>query len=112
MPLQAVFARALAEQAVDRFATATEFIESLERAVSAEVTEAEPGPLYVVEPPRRVEPVEAPMLPLEDDIALVERQWPEPELPEPVLQLHEPSAEPLEPLDPLEPVAPWNLENP
>ena len=112
MPLQAVFARALAEQAVDRFATATEFIESLERAVSAEVTEAEPGPLYVVEPPRRVEPVEAPMLPLEDDIALVEPQWPEPELPEPVLQLHEPSAEPLEPLEPVEPVVPLEPREP
>jgi hypothetical protein len=107
MPLQAVFARALAEQAVDRFATATEFVESLERAVSADDTPAEPRRLEVLEPPRRVEPVEAPMLPLEDDIAPIEPQWEEP-----VLQLHEPESIPPAELEPLSPREPLELLEP
>jgi len=124
--LQAVFSRALAEQAIDRFATATEFIESLERAVGAETTAPEPGRLRVVESPRAAPAAEL-LLPLEDDIALVEPERPEHELPEPVLQLHEPDSvlpipveppeslhlleplellEPPEPLEPLEPLKP------
>jgi len=129
MPLQAVFARALAEQAIDRFATATEFIESLERAVSPDVANDEvieapievpievqeldsTGSLWVEESPSIVPPTEL-LLPLEDDIALAE-----PEVPEPVLQLHEPEpvprvqSEPLERLEPLEPLEPMEPMEP
>jgi len=74
--LQAAFASALAEQRVDRFATALEFVESLEHAASPELTrmdvvDAAPlapdlsEPARVV-PPRPFEHVEA-MLPLEDE---------------------------------------------
>jgi serine/threonine protein kinase len=112
--LQAVFSRALAEQAIDRFATATEFVESLERAVSADVATAEAveAPIDIVEPPR-VAPATELLLPLEDDIALVE-----PQLPEPVLQLHEPDAvlpmrlEPPESLELLEPREPREPREP
>jgi len=90
--LQAVFVGALAEQAVDRFGTAMEFVESLERAVGDEAAEAEANEekdsLRVVEAPQR--PDEALLrLPLEDDIPPVE-----PELPEPVIQLRELEPEP------------------
>ncbi len=112
--LQAVFSRALAEQAIDRFATATEFVESLERAVGVEEAAPEPLRLRVVEP-QRVAPVAELLLPLEDNIALVEPELLEPELPEPelpepllpdpVLQLHEPDSvlpTPVEPPESLE----------
>jgi serine/threonine protein kinase len=101
--LQAVFAGALAEQAVDRFGTAAEFVESLERAASDQTTSVEaidlagaealsPSSkerLRVVEP-RRAD-VAALLLPLEDPEDPeddVER-----DLPEPVIQLREPEFE-------------------
>jgi serine/threonine protein kinase len=130
--LQAVFARALAEQAVDRFATATEFIESLEGVVSAETPapedhewRAETRP----EEPGHVVPTTELLLPLEDEPAPLELDLrdhaalppdleaiisaqappePEPE-PAPVAAAgREPLAreEPLEPLVPLEPLEP------
>jgi len=111
--LQAVFARALAEQPVDRFATAAEFLESLEGAVNADAPATDAQDTVIVEPPvsrashgrfRAVEP----MLPLEDESA----STPEPELllisPEPEPE-PEPEAEP-EPLELQEPVNPWNLK--
>jgi hypothetical protein len=107
--LQTIFSRALAEQPIDRFATATEFVESLERATGAEATAPEPERLHVMEA-QRVAPVTELLLPLEDDISLAE-----PELPEPVLHLHEPDSglqmqldpsEPLKLLEPLEPLEP------
>jgi serine/threonine-protein kinase len=119
MALQTVFARALAEQAIDRFATATEFIESLERATSAEVDTAEAldAPIELPSRPAGTRPfVEALLLPLEDDIALNE-----PAAPEPVLTLHEPEPVlpvPLEPEPPLlsaeleEPQEPWEPQKP
>ena len=76
-PLQAVFAGALAEQAVDRYPTALEFVESLERAASSEVaaletieafgnelSESRSGRRFGADEPRHVAPVE-PMLPLD-----------------------------------------------
>jgi serine/threonine-protein kinase len=114
MALQTVFSRALAEQAIDRFSTATEFVESLERAAGAEVSAPEPERLRVVEP-QRVMPVAELLLPLEDEIALVEPELSEPELPDPVLRLREPDSafpipveppEPQELLEPLEPLEP------
>jgi len=79
-PLQAVFAGALAEQAVDRYPTALEFVESLERAASSEVatpetieafrnelSESRPGRGLHTDEPRHVGAVET-MLPLDDEM--------------------------------------------
>jgi serine/threonine protein kinase len=102
--LQAVFAGALAEQAVDRFATAAEFVESLERAINEESAEAEADEAPSFEPLpsrsrdsfRMLEPERAGVaelrLPLEDDLPPVE-----PELPEPVIELRELEPEPTPP---------------
>jgi serine/threonine protein kinase len=120
--LQAAFASALAEQPVDRFATALEFVESLERAADPEmmrVDAVEPGhderlaldarePLHIVQP-RPFEHVE-PMLPLEDEI--VPTPEPEPALAsEPVLDIPKPifdmpPPEPVVEIPHAEPAAP------
>jgi serine/threonine protein kinase len=109
--LQAAFASALAEQPVDRFATALEFVESLEHAASPEMTTvdaidiADAGrlapdlseSLHIV-PPRRFDHVE-PMLPLEDETpehepGFASAQEPVLEMPEPEPALEILNAEP------------------
>jgi serine/threonine protein kinase len=108
--LQAAFASALAEQPVDRFQTALEFVESLEHAASPEMTRVDSNvadaglagpdliePLRTV-PPGRFEHVE-PMLPLEDETpeheaAFAPDREPILEMPEPEPALEMLNAEP------------------
>ena len=139
-PLQAVFAGALAEQAVDRYPTALEFVESLERAASSEVatpetieafrnelSESRPGRGLRTDEPRHVGPVE-PLLPLDDEVRPVEEDLSELSLsapePEPKIQTRGesgpwfPSEEragppkPLELRQPLAPLGHLKLEEP